>query len=162
MEKGKIIDGNRMKIKNIPVGFNIYNVELNLGKGGQMGRSAGSSIKLVSLEGKHAQILMPSGEVRLVNKDCYATIGIVSNVEHSKIKIGKAGRMRHKGRRPQVRGKAMNPCDHPHGGGEAANSIGLKHPKTPWGKKALGVKTRNAKKASSKLILKRRKSKKRR
>ena len=142
MEKGKIIEGNRMKIKNIPVGFNIYNVELNLNKGGQMGRSAGSIIKLVSLEGKHAQIQMPSGEIRLVNKDCYASIGIVSNIEHNNITIGKAGRIRHMGRRPQVRGKAMNPVDHPHGGGEAANSIGLKHPKTPWGMPALGFKTR--------------------
>ncbi len=141
-EKAKIKDGNRMKVRNIPVGFNIYNVELHRGKGGQMGRSAGSAIKLVSLEGDLAQILMPSGEVRLVDKDCFATIGMVSNVEHNNIKIGKAGRKRHMGRRPQVRGKVMNPVDHPHGGGEAANSIGLKHPKTPWGMPALGFKTR--------------------
>ena len=141
-EKSKVKSGNRMLIKNIPVGYEIYNVELHEGKGGQMARSAGASLKLVSLEGKHAQIEMPSGEVRLVSKNCYATIGQVSNVEHSNIKIGKAGRMRHKGRRPQVRGKAMNPVDHPHGGGEGGSPIGLKHPKTPWGLPALGFKTR--------------------
>lgn len=141
-EKAKIKTGNRMLIKNIPVGFSIYNVELYKGKGGQMGRSAGTGIKLVSLEGKHAQIQMPSGEVRLVDKECYATIGTVSNGEHSNIKIGKAGRKRHLGRRPQVRGKAMNPVDHPHGGGEGGAPIGMKHPKTPWGLPALGFKTR--------------------
>jgi len=140
--KAKIKTGNRMEINNIPVGYSIYNVELHEGKGGQMARSAGSSLKLVSLEGNYAQIVMPSGEVRLVSKKCYATIGMVSNIEHSNIKIGKAGRMRHKGRRPQVRGKAMNPVDHPHGGGEGGASIGLKHPKTPWGLPALGFKTR--------------------
>lgn len=141
-EKARIKKGNRMKIKHIPVGFSIYNVELYKGKGGILGRSAGTNIKLVSLEGKHAQIQMPSGEVRLVDKDCYATVGIVSNPEHSNIKIGKAGRKRHLGRRPQVRGKAMNPVDHPHGGGEGGSPIGLKNPKTPWGLPALGLKTR--------------------
>ena len=141
-EKTKVKTGNRMLIKNIPVGYDIYNVELHEGKGGQMARSAGSSLKLVSLEGKHAQIAMPSGEARLVSKNCYATIGQVSNVEHSNIKIGKAGRKRHLGRRPQVRGKAMNPVDHPHGGGEGGSPIGMKHPKTPWGLPALGFKTR--------------------
>ncbi|MFH1284276.1 MAG: 50S ribosomal protein L2 [Candidatus Peregrinibacteria bacterium] len=141
-EKAKIKRGNRMKIKYIPIGYNIYNVELKKGKGGQFGRSAGSIIKLVSLEGKHAQIQMPSGEVRLVEKDCYATIGIVSNIEHNNVKIGKAGRKRHMGRRPHVRGKVMNPCDHPHGGGEGCNPIGLKSPKTPWGMPTLGFKTR--------------------
>jgi len=141
-EKAKIKTGNRMLIKNIPVGYDIYNVELHEGKGGQMARSAGSSLKLVSLEGKYAQIGMPSGEARLVSKKCYATVGQVSNVEHNNIKIGKAGRMRHKGRRPQVRGKAMNCVDHPHGGGEGASPIGMKHPKTPWGLPALGFKTR--------------------
>ncbi len=141
-EKAKIKTGNRMLINNIPVGYEIYNVELHEGKGGQMARSAGSSLKLVSLEGKHAQIQMPSGEIRLVSKNCYASIGQVSNIEHNNIKIGKAGRMRHKGRRPQVRGKAMNAVDHPHGGGEGGSPIGLKHPKTPWGLPALGFKTR--------------------
>jgi large subunit ribosomal protein L2 len=141
-EKGEIKVGNRMLIKNIPVGYSIYNVELHKGKGGQMGRSAGTSIKLVSLEGDKAQIQMPSGEIRLVDKGCYATIGTVSNIEHNNIKIGKAGRKRHMGRRPQVRGKAMNPVDHPHGGGEGGSPIGLKHPKTPWGLPALGFKTR--------------------
>jgi large subunit ribosomal protein L2 len=157
-KKTKVKTGNRMQIINIPVGFNIYNVELNKNKGGQMARSAGSSVKLVSLEGDYAQIQMPSGEIRLVAKTNYATIGIVSNVEHSNIKIGKAGRMRHKGRRPQVRGKAMNPVDHPHGGGEGASPIGLKHPKTPWGLPALGFKTRK-RKSTDKYIVKDRRRK---
>ncbi|MDA1061100.1 MAG: 50S ribosomal protein L2 [bacterium] len=141
-EKAKVKKGNRMMLQSIPVGYNIYNVELHEGKGGQFARSAGSSLKLTSLEGEHAQIQMPSGEVRLVSKKCYATIGSVSNPEHNNIKIGKAGRKRHLGRRPQVRGKAMNPVDHPHGGGEGGASIGMKHPKTPWGLPALGFKTR--------------------
>lgn len=141
-EKTKVKPGNRMKLINIPVGYGIYNVELHRGKGGQFARSAGSSLKLVSLEGEMAQIQMPSGEIRLVNKECYATIGTVSNIEHSNIVIGKAGRKRHMGRRPQVRGKVMNPVDHPHGGGEGSTSIGLKYPKTPWGMPALGFKTR--------------------
>lgn len=141
-EKAKIKTGNRMMLRNIPVGYDVYNVELHIGKGGQMARSAGSKLKLVSLEGENAQVQMPSGEIRLVNKDCYASIGIVSNIEHNNIKIGKAGRKRLMGKRPQVRGKAMNPVDHPHGGGEGATSIGMKHPKTPWGMPALGFKTR--------------------
>ncbi len=157
-EKAKIKTGNRMLISQIPVGYSIYNVELHEGKGGQMGRSAGTSIKLVSLEGKHAQIAMPSGEIRLVSKKCYATIGIVSNVEHSNITIGKAGRKRHMGRRPQVRGKAMNPVDHPHGGGEGGASIGMKHPKTPWGLPALGFKTRR-RRYTDKMIVKDRRRK---
>jgi large subunit ribosomal protein L2 len=141
-EKTKVKAGNRMLIKNIPVGYEIYNVEMHIGKGGQMARSAGSSVRLVSLEGELAQIAMPSGEIRLVSKECYASIGQVSNIEHSNIKIGKAGRTRNMGRRPQVRGKAMNPVDHPHGGGEGGSPIGMKHPKTPWGLPALGYKTR--------------------
>jgi len=144
-EKGKIKDGNRMMIKNIPIGYNIYEVELKEGRGGQLGRSAGAIIKLVSLEGTHAQILMPSGEVRLTGKTCYATLGTVGNLEHSNIVIGKAGRRRNMGWRPTVRGKAMNPVDHPHGGGEGGTSIGLKYPKTPWGMPALGFKTRRRK-----------------
>ena len=157
-EKTPVKPGNRMLIKNIPVGYNIYNVELHEGKGGQMGRSAGTAIKLVSLEGKLAQIQMPSGEIRLVSKKCYATIGNVSNGEHSNIKIGKAGRKRHMGRRPQVRGKAMNPVDHPHGGGEGGAPIGLKNPKTPWGLPALGLKTRR-RKYTDKMIVKDRRRK---
>ncbi|MBU1151383.1 50S ribosomal protein L2 [Patescibacteria group bacterium] len=141
-EKAKIKTGNRMLLNNIPVGYSIYNVEMHLGKGGQLGRSAGTSIKLVSLEGKYAQIALPSGEIRMVAKECYATIGTTSNIDHANITIGKAGRKRNMGRRPQVRGKAMNPVDHPHGGGEGGAPIGLKHPKTPWGMPALGYKTR--------------------
>ncbi|MFA6305375.1 MAG: 50S ribosomal protein L2 [Candidatus Gracilibacteria bacterium] len=157
-EKAKIKDGNRMMIKNIPVGYNIYEVELQEGLGGKLGRSAGAIIKLVSLEGTHAQIQMPSGETRLTGKTCYATLGTVGNIEHSNISIGKAGRTRHMGRRPQVRGKAMNPCDHPHGGGEGGCSIGLKYPKTPWGMPALGFKTRR-RKFTNKMIVKDRRRK---
>jgi len=153
-EKGKIKIGNRVMIKNIPVGYEIYNVEMNPGKGGQLGRSAGAVIKLVSLEGKYAQIQMPSGETRLVNKSCYANIGIVGNIDHSNIKIGKAGRKRHMGIRPTVRGKAMNPVDHPHGGGEGRSPVGLKYPKTPWGMHALGFKTRRKKSTTNKMIVK--------
>jgi large subunit ribosomal protein L2 len=157
-ERTKIKTGNRCQIQNIPVGFQIFNVELTPGKGGQMGRSAGSSVKVVSTEGEtHAQIQLPSGEIRLVPKECYATIGQAANLDHSNVKLGKAGRVRRMGRRPQVRGKVMNPCDHPHGGGEARNSIGMKAPKTPWGAPALGVKTRNPKKYSSGMIIKKRK-----
>lgn len=141
-EKAKIKEGSRLLIKNIPIGFAIHNIEMHRGKGGQLGRSAGTSIKLVSLEGELAQIQMPSGEIRLVDKECYASIGIVSNIDHSNIKIGKAGRKRHMGWRPTVRGSVMNPVDHPHGGGEGRCSIGLKQPKTPWGMPALGYKTR--------------------
>ncbi|MBD3360341.1 50S ribosomal protein L2 [Candidatus Peregrinibacteria bacterium] len=141
-EKTKIKPGNRMLIKNIPIGYNIYNVEVSKNKGGQLGRSAGSIIKLVSHEGKYAQIHMPSGEIRLIDKNCFATIGTVSNIEHINIKIGKAGRKRYMGWRPQVRGKSMNPVDHPHGGGEGGCPIGLKSPKTPWGLPTLGFKTR--------------------
>jgi len=154
--KTEVQDGNRMLIKNVPVGYSIYNVELHEGKGGQMARSAGSSVKLVSLEGRLAQIQMPSGEIRLVSKKCYATIGTVSNIEHSNIKIGKAGRKRHMGKRPQVRGKAMNPVDHPHGGGEGGSPIGLKHPKTPWGLPALGFKTRKRKYTNNMIVKDRR------
>lgn len=157
--KAKIKTGNRMKIRNIPVGQMIHDVELTVNKGGQIIRSAGSYGKVVSLEGKYAQIQMPSGEVRLISKDCYATIGIVSNLDHSNIKIGKAGRNRWLGKRPQVRGKVMNPVDHPHGGGEGNQPIGLKHPKTPWGMPALGFKTRK-RKSTDKWIIKDRRRKK--
>ncbi|MFA6991821.1 MAG: 50S ribosomal protein L2 [Candidatus Gracilibacteria bacterium] len=157
-DKGKVQTGNRMKLKNIPVGYSIYEVELVRGKGGILGRSAGSSIVLVSLEGSKAQVQMPSGEVRFVEKDCYATIGGVSNVDHNIVNYGKAGKRRHMGWRPTVRGSAMNPVDHPHGGGEGRTPIGLKHPKTPWGLPALGVKTRN-RKYTNKMIVKPRKGK---
>ena len=144
-QRAKIKPGNRIQIDNIPPGFSIYNVEMFKGKGGQICRTAGANAKLVSLDGKHAQIELPSKEVRFVPKGCFATIGQVSNPEHGNLKVGKAGRKRWMGKRPQVRGKAMNPCDHPHGGGEGGTSIGMKHPKTPWGLPALGFKTRKRK-----------------
>lgn len=144
-ERGKVKPGNRMQLKHIPVGFSMYNIELKPGKGGQMGRSAGASIKLVSLEGEHAQIQMQSGEVRLVSKDCYASVGQVGNIDHNNIVYGTAGRRRHMGWKPTVAGSAMIPKDHPHGGGKGHTSIGLIHPKTPWGMPALGYKTRTRK-----------------
>lgn len=149
--------GNRMPLKYIPLGSFIYDVELLPGKGAQMVRSAGNMAQLMALEGKYAQLRLPSGEIRNILSDCCATIGQVSNPEHENIEIGKAGRKRWKGIKPEVRGKAMNPVDHPHGGGEGRSPIGLIHPKTPWGKPALGVKTRKKGKASDKLIIKRRK-----
>ena len=151
--------GNAMPLKDIPVGIPIHNVELEPGKGGKLARGAGNAIYLMAIE-KMAQLKMPSGEIRLVKKDCLATIGQVGNPDIKHIKIGKAGRKRNLGWRPTVRGTAMNPVDHPHGGGEGNQSIGLKHPKTKWGKNAYGVKTRKLKKQSNKLILKKRKSKK--
>lgn len=144
-ERGKVKPGNRMQLKHIPVGFSMYNIELKPGKGGQMGRSAGASIKLVSLEGEYAQIQMQSGEVRLVSKDCYASVGQVGNIDHNNIVYGTAGRRRHMGWKPTVAGSAMIPKDHPHGGGKGHTSIGLIHPKTPWGMPALGYKTRTRK-----------------
>lgn len=158
--KAKPVTGNRMKLASMPIGFAIHNLELTPGRGGQMIRSAGSSGKLVSLEGEMAHVQMPSGEVRFIDKNCYATIGTLSNADHSNEELGKAGRRRLRGWRPVVRGKVMNPCDHPHGGGEGRNSIGLKHPETPWGKPALGYKTRNRKKHSNKYIVSRRPSRK--
>jgi large subunit ribosomal protein L2 len=151
--------GSRMQLDNIPVGFSIFNLEITANKGGQAVRSAGQSATLISLEGDKAQVRMPSGEIRLVPKTNYATIGKVSNEELSLVRIGKAGRVRHSGRRPQVRGKVMNPCDHPHGGGEAANSIGLKYPKTPWGAPALGVKTRRNKSTNKNILQSRHRAK---
>ncbi len=144
-EKAKIRSGNRMMLKSIPVGYSIYNIEMKVGKGGQLVRSAGAAAKLTSLEGDYAQIQLPSTEVRFIPKECYATIGTVSNADYSNIRIGKAGRSRWMGKRPEVRGKAMNPVDHPHGGGEGNCPIGLKYPKTPWGAPALGKKTRSNK-----------------
>ena len=157
--KTKPKTGNRMKLRNIPVGFYIFNIELTLGRGGQIVRSAGSAAKLISLEGEMAHVQLPSGEIRLVQKDCYATIGRVSNADHQNVRIGKAGRMRHMGWRPQVLGKSMNPNDHPHGGGEGHSPIGLPGPRTPWGKPALGYKTRSRKKWSNKYIIRGRKGK---
>jgi len=149
--------GNRMTLANIPVGEMIHDIELNPGTGGKMVRGAGMGAMLLALEGKYAQIKLPSSEIRLIPMDCSATIGVVGNSEHGLVRIGLAGRNRHKGIRPTVRGKAKNPIDHPHGGGEGHNPIGLKAPKTPWGKPALGVKTRRKKNKSNKLILQRRK-----
>jgi len=154
--------GNRMMLKNITSGTAVYNIELQPGRGGQIVRSAGSSAQVLAHEGGYTHLKMPSSEVRMVKDNCWATIGHVSNVEHNAVVLGKAGRKRWLGIRPTVRGSAMNPVDHPHGGGENRQPIGLrKGPKTPWGKKALGVKTRKKKKYSNKLILKRRIKKKR-
>lgn len=156
--KGKIEAkvGNRMPLEFVPVGMPIHAIELSPGAGAGMVRAAGMSAQLLGVEGRYAQVKLPSGEFRLVAKESCATIGLVGNAEHRLIRLGKAGRMRHKGIRPRVRGKVMNPVDHPHGGGEGRNSIGMKYPKTPWGKHALGVKTRNEKKWSNKLIMQRR------
>ncbi len=156
-----IENGNRMELQNIPLGSAVCNIEMTVGKGGQIVRSAGSGATLMAIEKGKAQIKMPSGEIRLVNAKCYATIGQVSNFEHSLEKIGKAGRNRHKRKRPSVRGSAMNPVDHPHGGGEGCQPIGLKHPKTPWGKCALGKKTRRKNRYSDRFIVKRRQETKR-
>ena len=148
--------GNRMPLEFVPVGMPVHAIELSPGSGSELVRSAGIGAQLLGVEGRYAQIKLPSGESRLVAKECCATVGMVGNAEHRLIRLGKAGRMRHKGWRPRVRGKVMNPVDHPHGGGEGRNPVGMKYPKTPWGKHALGVKTRNAKKWSNKLIMQRR------
>ena len=159
-EETSLKTGNRMKIKNILVGSPVYNIELLPGKGGQLIRSAGSSAQVLAHEGGYTHLKLASGEVRMVKEDCLASLGQLSNLEQNIVVVGKAGRSRWLGRRPTVRGSAMNPCDHPHGGGENRQSIGLrKGPKTPWGKLAYGVKTRK-KKASDRLILKRRTKKK--
>lgn len=159
-EDAPIKIGNRAKVKNIPIGTIVSNVEFFPGKGGQIIRSAGSGAVLTAVDEKIAQLKMSSGEIRTVSRDCYATIGQVSNFEHNSVTIGKAGRKRHMGVRPTVRGSAMNPVDHPHGGGEGRQGIGLKHPKTPWGKPALGKKTRKKYKYSNKFIIKRRSKRK--
>ena len=156
-EKADIKPGNCMPISAIPVGTMIYNIELNKGKGAQLVRSAGMSAQLMAKEGKYAHVRMPSGEMRLINVECRACIGQVGNVESEIVKLGKAGRTRNMGIRPTVRGSAMNPVDHPHGGGEGKAPVGRKQPMTPWGKPALGLKTRKNKKASTKLIMTRRK-----
>ena len=148
--------GNAMALKDMPVGTVIHNIELKPGKGAQLVRSAGVSAQLMAKEGKKALLRLPSGEMRFVSIDCKATIGQVGNIEHGNVVIGKAGRKRHMGIRPTVRGSVMNPCDHPHGGGEGRTSIGRPSQVTPWGKPALGYKTRKKNKASDKLIVSRR------
>ena len=148
--------GNCLALKDMPVGTIIHNIELKPGKGAQLVRSAGVSAQLMAKEGKKALLRLPSGEMRFVSIDCKATIGQVGNIEHGNVVIGKAGRKRHMGIRPTVRGSVMNPCDHPHGGGEGRTSIGRPSPVTPWGKPALGYKTRKKNKASDKLIVSRR------
>jgi large subunit ribosomal protein L2 len=159
-ERTKVKIGNRMRLMNVPVGYRIYNVELQLGRGGQIVRSAGNSAVLVGFDAPYALVQLPSGEMRKVRHECYASIGTVSNPDHHLINIGKAGRNRWLGRKPQVLGKSMNAVDHPHGGGEGHSPIGLKYPKTPWGKHALGVKTRGTKNKSDHLIVRRRTKKK--
>ena len=148
--------GNTLPIENIPVGTIIHNIELYPGKGGQLVRSAGAQAQLIAKENGMAQVRLPSGEVRYVRLDCKATIGQIGNIEHDTIKIGKAGKTRHMGIRPTVRGSVMNPCDHPHGGGEGKSPVGRPGPVTPWGKPALGYKTRNKKARTNKYIVKRR------
>ena len=148
--------GNCLPLENIPVGTEIHNIELYPGKGAQFVRSAGNSAQLMAKEGKYATLRLPSGEMRMVPIVCRATIGQVGNIEHGLVNIGKAGRKRHMGIRPTVRGSVMNPNDHPHGGGEGHSPVGRKRPVTPWGKCAFGTRTRKEKKASSKLIVKRR------
>ena len=147
--------GNNLPLENIPVGTIVHNIEMNPGKGGQIARSAGIFAQLMAKEGKYATIRMPSGEMRLILLTCHATIGQVGNLDHEIVSLGKAGKKRHMGVRPTVRGSVMNPCDHPHGGGEGKSPVGRPGPVTPWGKPALGYKTRKKKKASSKFIVKR-------
>ena len=158
-EGADIKPGNALFIRDIPVGTLIHNIELYPGKGGQLVRSAGNSAQLMAKEGAYAQVRLPSGEVRMVRMECKATIGIVGNQQHENISIGKAGRKRHMGWRPTVRGVVMNPNDHPHGGGEGKSPIGRPAPVTPWGKPALGYKTRKKKNKSDKFIVKRRNAK---
>jgi len=152
-ENADIKVGNALPLNNIPVGTIIHNIEMQPGKGGQIARAAGMTAQLMAREGKYATIKMPSGEMRYILATCKATIGQVGNLEHEIVRIGKAGKTRHMGIRPTVRGSVMNPCDHPHGGGEGKSPIGRPGPVTPWGKPALGYKTRKHKKASNKLII---------
>lgn len=164
LESGEKVDirvGNTMPLKNIPIGTDVHNIELKAGKGGQMARSAGAYAVLAAREGSYATLKMPSGEIRKVRVECRATIGVIGNSEHENISLGKAGRSRWLGIRPQTRGMAMNPVDHPMGGGEGKSKSGggRKHPKSPWGQLAKGLKTRNKKKASTKLIVRGRNAK---
>ncbi len=155
--KVEVRPGNAMPMRSIPTGTFVHNIEMKIGHGGQLARSAGTAAQLAAKEGDKAFIRLPSGELRLVPIDCRATIGQIGNIEHENLTIGKAGRSRWLGRRPTVRGSVMNPCDHPHGGGEGRAPIGLKRPVTPWGKPTLGYKTRKKNKASDKMIVRRRK-----
>ncbi|HEY8423005.1 MAG TPA: 50S ribosomal protein L2 [Thermoclostridium sp.] len=155
-EKADIRVGNALPLANIPIGSVIHNIELKPGKGGQLVRSAGNMAQLMAREGNYAQVRLPSGEVRMISLNCKATIGQVGNLDYENIRIGKAGRSRWLGKRPHVRGSAMNPNDHPHGGGEGKSPIGMPSPVTPWGKPTLGYKTRNKRKQSDKFIVKRR------
>ena len=152
--------GNALPLKNIPTGIEVHNIELKPGKGGQIARSAGTSAQVLGVDGKYTQVRLQSGEVREILSECRATIGAVGNEQHSLINIGKAGRSRWMGKRPQSRGSVMNPNDHPHGGGEGKAPVGRPQPMTPWGKKSRGVKTRDSKKASEKLIIRHRKGRK--
>lgn len=154
--------GNSLPLANIPVGTTIHNIELSPGTGGQMVRSAGTSAQLLAKEGKYAHVRLPSGEVRLVLQECHASIGQVGNVDHANIKLGKAGRKRHMGWRPSLRGSAMSPRDHPHGGGEGRSPIGMPSPKSPWGKPTLGKKTRHKKRTDKYIVRHRSKAKRRR
>ncbi len=156
-EKADIKPGNCMKIESIPVGTMIHNIELNPGQGGKLVRAAGQEAQLMAKEGKYAHVRLPSGEMRLVMAKCRATIGTIGNSDHENVKVGKAGKTRHMGIRPSVRGSVMNPCDHPHGGGEGRAPVGHSGPMTPWGKPALGYKTRKRNKKSNQFIVKRRK-----
>ncbi len=158
-EEADIKPGNTLPISAIPVGTIIHNIELYPGKGAQLVRSAGAQAQLMAKENGTAQVRLPSGEVRIVRLDCKATIGQVGNIEHETVKLGKAGKTRHLGIRPSVRGSVMNPCDHPHGGGEGKSPVGRPGPVTPWGKPALGYKTRNKKARTNKFIVKRRNGK---
>ena len=158
-ENADIKVGNALEIKNIPVGTMIHCIEINPGKGAQLVRSAGNAAQLMAKEGKYAQVRLPSGEVRLVPMNAKATIGQVGNIDHANIMLGKAGRTRHMGFRPTVRGSVMNPCDHPHGGGEGKSPVGRPGPVTPWGKPALGYKTRKTKNVNDKFIVRRRNGK---
>jgi large subunit ribosomal protein L2 len=156
--RAEIRSGNALPITNIPVGTLIHNIEFKAGRGGQLVRSAGGAAQLLAKEGDFAQIRMPSGEVRLIHQVCYATVGQVGNLDHGNVKLGKAGRKRHKGIRPTVRGSAMSPRDHPHGGGEGRQPIGLPGPKSPWGKPTLGYKTRRNKKTDKYIVRRRSKT----
>jgi len=156
--QAEIRTGNSLPLANIPVGTMVHNIELKNGKGGQLVRSAGAAAQLLAKEGDYAQVRLPSGEVRLVRQSCFATIGQVGNLDHSNVKLGKAGRKRHMGIRPTVRGSAMSPRDHPHGGGEGRQPIGMPGPKTPWGKPTLGYKTRRNKKTDQYIVRRRSKS----
>ena len=155
-ENADIMIGNAKKLKDMPVGTNVHNIEMKPGKGGQLVRTAGAVAQLAGKEGKYALVKLPSGEIRRLNLECKATIGQVGNIDHELITLGKAGKMRYLGKRPHVRGSAMNPVDHPHGGGEGRTPVGRPAPMTPWGKKSRGIKTRALKKKSNNDIIRRR------